>query len=182
MRQERKSPAANAWVAGDEEEMQRFVPIEDLFKKRHFDRQIIILSVARYTSFQLSLRDWVIKMADRGISVTHTASLRCVQHYLPEVEKRWRRYARPLGGPWWMDETKVHVQWEYLCRAVDKASQTVDFYLSRNRDVKAGPSFLQRHAEHGRAHEDHGGRLCGLASGGARDAGRRGSTQGAMRR
>jgi len=29
-------------VAGDDEEMQRFVPIEDLFKGRHFDRQIIV--------------------------------------------------------------------------------------------------------------------------------------------
>ena len=33
---------ANARVADDYEEMQRFVPIEDLFKGRHFDRQIII--------------------------------------------------------------------------------------------------------------------------------------------
>jgi hypothetical protein len=33
---------ANARVAGDDEEMQRFVPIEDLFKGRHFDRQIIV--------------------------------------------------------------------------------------------------------------------------------------------
>jgi hypothetical protein len=32
---------ANLRVAGDDEEMQRFVPIEDLFKGRHFDRQII---------------------------------------------------------------------------------------------------------------------------------------------
>src|SRR5713226_6952292 len=30
-------------VADDYEEMQRFVPIEDLFKGRHFDRQIIHL-------------------------------------------------------------------------------------------------------------------------------------------
>ena len=50
--------------------MQRFVPIEDLFKGRHFDGQIIILCVAWYTSFKLSLRDLVIMMADRGISVT----------------------------------------------------------------------------------------------------------------
>jgi transposase-like protein len=59
-------------VAGDEEEMQRFVPIEDVFEGRHFDGQIIILCIAWYTSFQLSLRDLVIRMADRGISVTHT--------------------------------------------------------------------------------------------------------------
>jgi hypothetical protein len=38
---------ANARVASDDEEMQRFVPIEDLFKGRHFDGQIIILCVAR---------------------------------------------------------------------------------------------------------------------------------------
>ena len=63
---------ANARVAGDDEEMQRFVPIEDLVKGRHFDRQIIVLCVSWYTSFKLSLRDLVIMMAERGISVTHT--------------------------------------------------------------------------------------------------------------
>jgi transposase-like protein len=132
-------------VAGDDEEMQRFVPIEDLFKGRHFDRQIIVLCVSWYTSFKLSLRDLVIMMADRGISVTHTTILRWVQRYLPEFEKRWRRYARPVGGSWRMDETyiKVHGQWVYLYRAVDKAGQTVDFFLSRNRDVNAAKSFLR---------------------------------------
>jgi transposase-like protein len=44
-----------------------------------------------------------------------------------------------------MDETyiKVHGQWVYLYRAVDKAGQTVDFFLSRNRDVNAAKSFLR---------------------------------------
>src|SRR5882762_9138421 len=71
-----------------------------------------------------------------GIRVTHTTILRWAQRYLPEFEKRWRRYARPVGGSWRMDETyiKVHGQWVYLYRAVDKAGQTVDFFLSRNRD------------------------------------------------
>src|ERR1700693_4272927 len=41
---------------------------------RHFDGQIIILCIAWYTSFKLSLRDLVIMMADRGISVTHTTN------------------------------------------------------------------------------------------------------------
>jgi len=39
---------------GDDEEMQRFVPIEDLFKGRHFDRQIIILCVSWYASQYLN--------------------------------------------------------------------------------------------------------------------------------
>src|SRR6202521_494825 len=125
--------------------MQSFNPIEDLFKGRHFDRQIIILCVSWYTSFKLSLRDLVIIMADRGISVNHTTILRWVQPFLPEIEKRWRRFARSVGRSWRMDETyiKVHGQWVYLYRAVDKAGQTVDFFLSRNRDVNAAKSFLR---------------------------------------
>src|SRR3981189_2651856 len=137
---------ANARVPGDDEEMQRFVPIEDLFKGRHFDRQIIVFCVGWSTVFKLSLRDLVIMMADRGISVTHTTILRWVQRYLPEFEKRWNRYARPVGGSWRMDETYIKVggRWVYLYRAVDKAGRTVDFFLSENRDVNAAKTFLRR--------------------------------------
>src|ERR1700687_2122741 len=72
---------ANAREAGNDEERQRFVQIEELFKGRHFDRQIIVLCVSWYTSFKLSLRDLVIMMAARGISVGHTTILRWVQRY-----------------------------------------------------------------------------------------------------
>jgi transposase-like protein len=124
----------------------RFVPVEALFKGRHFDGQIIILWVSWYTSFKLSLRDLVIIMADRGITLTHTTVLRWVQRYLPEFEKRWSRYARPVGGSWRMDETYIKVggRWVYLYRAVDKAGGTVYFFLSRNRDVNAAKAFLRR--------------------------------------
>jgi transposase-like protein len=127
--------------------MQPFGPVEALFNGRHFDGQIIILCVSWYASFKLSLRDLVIMMADRGIRLTHTTILRWVQHYLPEFEKRWSRYARPVGGSWRMDETyiKVRGRWVYLYRAVDKVGQTVDFFLIRNRDANAAKSFL-RHA------------------------------------
>jgi len=77
--------------SSDDDRMQRFARVEALFKGRHFDGQIIILGVRWYTSFKLSLRDLVIMMADRGITLTHTTILRWVQHYLPEFEKRWSR-------------------------------------------------------------------------------------------
>ena len=96
--------------------MQPFGPVEALFKGRHFDGQIIILCVSWYTSFKLSLRDLVSMMADRGITLTHTTILRWVQHYLPD-EKRWNRYARPVGGSWRMDETYIKV-WGQLGQPV----------------------------------------------------------------
>jgi hypothetical protein len=41
-----------------------------------------------------------------------------------------------------MDETyvKVRGEWMYLYQAVDKSGKTVNFYLSRSRDVNAGVS------------------------------------------
>jgi transposase-like protein len=51
-----------------------------------------------------------------------------------------------------MDETYVRVkgQWTYLYRAVDKQGQTVDFYLSRKRDVNAAKVFLRKTINHQR--------------------------------
>jgi transposase-like protein len=44
-----------------------------------------------------------------------------------------------------MDETYIKVggRWVYVYRAVDKVGWTVDFVLSRNRDVNAAKAFLR---------------------------------------
>jgi len=99
-----------------------------------------------YLTFKLSSRDLVQMMAERGISLTHTTILRWVQRYVPEFEKRWNRYARPVGDSWRVDETylKIRGQWVYLYRAVDKAGRTVDFLLSRRRDMAAATRFFSR--------------------------------------
>ena len=77
---------------------------------------------------------------------------RWVQQYVPEFEKRWNHYARPVGDSWRVDETyiKVKGQWVYLYRAVDKQGRTVDFLLSKRRDVAAAKRFFSRAAkQHG---------------------------------
>ncbi len=45
-----------------------------------------------------------------------------------------------------MDEIYIKVRGErmYLYRTVDKAGKTVDFHLSRNRDVNVAKAFLRR--------------------------------------
>ena len=120
--------------------------MEELFKGRHFDQEIAVLCVRWYLSFKLSYRDLVAMMGARGTVLAHTTILRWVQHYTPEFEQRWKRFARSVGGSWRMDETYVRVcgAWVYLYRAVDKQGLTVDFYLSRNRDVEAAKQFLRK--------------------------------------
>ena len=126
--------------------MPRLVPTEELFKGRHFDREIVVLCVRWYLSYKLSYRDLVAMMSERGIGMAHTTILRWVQHYSAEFEMRWRRYARPVGGSWRCDETYIKVKgaWIYLYRAVDKGGKIVDFYLSPNRDTNAAKAFLRK--------------------------------------
>ena len=128
------------------------ISAQDLFKGRHFDQEIIVLCIRWYLAFKLSSRDLVQMMAERGISLAHTTILRWVQRYVPEFEKRWSRYARPVGDSWRVDETyiKVRGQWVYLYRAVDREGRTVDFLLSKQRDVMAAKRFFsQATRQHG---------------------------------
>jgi transposase-like protein len=79
---------------------------QDLFKGRHFDQEIIILCVRWYLAFKLSSRDLIQMMAERGILLAHTTILRWVQRYVPDFEKRWQAYARPVGDSCvWMKPT-----------------------------------------------------------------------------
>jgi transposase-like protein len=123
---------------------------DHLFKRRHFDRLMIILCVRWYVRYKLSYRDLVELMAERGLVIAHTTIMRWVVRFVPVLEQRWRRYALPVGRSWRVDETyiKVRGHWTYLYRAINKQGRTVDFYLSERRDVAAAKTFLRQAIVH----------------------------------
>ena len=125
--------------------MPRFVPVEELFRGRHFDREIVVLCVRWYLSYKLSYRDLVAMMGERGIELAHTTILRWVQHNTFEFQKRWNRFARPLGGSWRIDETYIRFEGRVgvSLSGGRQGGQTVDFYLSHKRDVNAAKAFLR---------------------------------------
>jgi transposase-like protein len=71
---------------------------DPIYRRRRFDAEIIELCVRWYITYRLSYRDLVAMMAERGIAVSHTTIHRWVIRYVPEFEKRWNRFARPVNN------------------------------------------------------------------------------------
>ena len=119
---------------------------ENLFKWKHYQPDIILLTVRWYLRYNLSFRDLVEMMEERGLSISHTTIMRWVHQYGPELDKRIRRHLKQTNDSWRVDETyiKVKGQWMYLYRAVDSKGNTIDFYLSKTRDQQAAKRFFKK--------------------------------------
>ena len=119
---------------------------QGLFKWKHYQPEMILLTLRRYLRYNLSFRDLVEMREERGLSIAHTTIMRWVHQYGPELDKRIRRYLKKTNGSWRVDETyiKVKGQWMYLYRAVDSEGNTIDFCLSKTRDYKDAKRFFRK--------------------------------------
>ena len=104
---------------------------DPIYRGRRFQPEIIELCVRWYLAYRLSYRDLVEMLAEREVVVCHTTIYRWVQKYVPEYERRWSRYAKPVNTSWRVDETAISIRGgqRYLYRAVDKFGKTVDSLL-----------------------------------------------------
>ncbi|MGS0533901.1 IS6 family transposase (plasmid) [Bacillus mycoides] len=119
---------------------------QNLFKWKHYQPDVILLTVRWYLRYNLSFRDLVEMMEERGLSLAHTTIMRWVHQYGPELDKRVRRHLKSTNDSWRVDETYVKVkgQWMYLYRAVDSKGYTIDFHLSKTRDHRATKRFFKK--------------------------------------
>ena len=122
---------------------------DPMYRQRAFDAEVIQLCVLWYITYRLSYRDLVEMMAERGVKVAHSTILRWVTRYVPEFEKRWARFSKPVGTSWRVDETYIPIKgkWHYLYRAVDKDGRTVDFLLRPDRGIAAAQAFFRKALE-----------------------------------
>jgi transposase-like protein len=98
--------------------MTRPIARDAMYRRRVFDSEVIELCVRWYITYRLSYRDLVEIMAEHGIQVAHTTILRWVLRYVPEYEKRWNRFARPVGTSWrWTRPTFQFVADGTICTA-----------------------------------------------------------------
>ncbi|MED0988234.1 IS6 family transposase [Bacillus paramycoides] len=119
---------------------------QSLFKWKHYQPDIILLTVRWYLRYNISFRDLVEMMEERGLSIAHTTIMRWVHQYGPQLEEKVRHYLKSTNDSWRVDETyiKVKGQWMYLYRAVDSKGSTIDFCLSKTRDKQAAKYFFKK--------------------------------------
>jgi len=85
-------------------------------------------------------------MEERGLTISHTTIMRWVHNYSPIIDEKVRNYLKQTNDSWRMDETYIKIKGKdaYLYRAVDSAGNTIDFYVTENRDKKAAKKFFKK--------------------------------------
>jgi transposase-like protein len=70
-------------------------------------------------------------LAERGVTVSHTTIYRWVQQYVPEFDRRWSRYAKPVHSSWRVDGNAASHRALRLLRKENPDLQSVVIRSSR---------------------------------------------------
>jgi putative transposase len=108
--------------------------------------EIIMLFVYMKCRFSLSYRDLEEMAIIRGVRLDHATIARWVLRFVKLIYCRVRKYKKPVGSSWRMDETyiKVNGRWMYLYRALDSLGTTIEFLLRKRRDKSAAKAFFKK--------------------------------------
>ena len=99
--------------------------MENPFKGRHFQADIILICTRWYLRYALSYRDIEEMMTERGLSVDHTTIYCWVQEYAPELDKYSHPYLKQTNDSWRVDETGC------------VAKNLCEIHVGRDRQIEA---------------------------------------------
>jgi putative transposase len=117
------------------------------FNDLHCPTDIVMLVVLWRLRYKLSLRDLVEMFVVRGYAFTHETVRDWEARFAPLLTEQLRAKRRGQAGKsWYVDEAyvKVHGQWHYLYRAIDREGNLVDTMLSVTRDLAAAKAFFKQ--------------------------------------
>lgn len=96
--------------------------------------------------YKLALRDLPEMFLIRGIAFSYEAVRDWEAKLTPALAEVCgdAGAARQVGRSWYVDETyiKVHGQWRYLYRAIDRSGALVDVMFSEHRDMAGAKAFF----------------------------------------
>ncbi len=117
-----------------------------VLNRTQYPSDVIALVVLWRLRYKLSLRDLPEMFLTRGIMFSHEAVRDWEAKLAPVLAEDLRRRRRGKAGrSWYVDETyiKVHGQWRYLYRAIDRSGALVDVMFSEHRDIAAANAFFE---------------------------------------
>lgn len=80
-----------------------------LFKRKHYQPELILLIVRWYLRYNLSFCNLVEMMEERGVSIAHTTIMCGVHQYRPQLEEKVRHHLKSTNDSWRIDETYIKV-------------------------------------------------------------------------
>jgi len=116
-----------------------------VFNRLQFPTDIVLLVVVWRIRYKLSLRDLTEMFLIRGYEFTHETVREWEERFAPLLSAQLKaKRGGQAGKSWYVDETyiKVHGQWHYLYRAIDREGNLVDTMLSPTRDLAAAQAFF----------------------------------------
>src|SRR5271156_3527167 len=117
-----------------------------LLNRTQYPSDVIALVVLWRLRYKLSLRDLAEMFLIRGIVFSYEAVRDWEAKLTPALAEGLRHRRRgKVGRGWYVDETyiKVHGQWRYLYRAIDRNGALVDVMFSEHRDMAAAKAFFR---------------------------------------
>ena len=114
--------------------------------RTQYPSDVIALVVLWRLRYKLSLRDLAEMFLIRCFVFTYEAVRDWEAKLTPALAEELRRSRKgKVGRSWYIDETyiRVHGDWKYLYRAIDRDGALVDVMLSENRDLAAARRFFR---------------------------------------